>query len=324
MKLLKIAPAILLTFVMLYIARTNSRGRPEFVSHVNKGFTFEITTIPKIIEYQSDSITLRVSGPIGENTCVWFRLQSPGIDVDNRDVYGRTEMHPLDNTEDWYFTEVTAGARSGRYHYYFFEVTDSAGRELATFAHEDGTPFVLRYIGSVPPVVLAGHLLFIFTTVFFVAMAAASGLPLLFGNADDRPMAVYLFWAAVCCFLGSYPFGIPMNHYAFGTLWEGVPFGTDATDNKAQLLLVYLLFATLVWLRTLTQGRFGRDLYSARMRVLIGVGSFVVMLFIYLIPHSIQFSATLTNSFCYSWIVIIVLLYLIGLLRSKHADGVAA
>ena len=63
--------------------------------------------------------------------------------------------------------------------------------------------------------------------------------------------------ATIAAFLGGYPVGFAMNWYAFGVLWEGVPFGTDATDNKTQLLFVYLLFLTLATLGSL-RGRPGR------------------------------------------------------------------
>jgi len=199
--------------------------------------------------------------------------------------------------------------------YYYFEITDANDSSLATFRQIDGSPFLLKYIGEVPLAILATHILFIFVTVFFVALATVSALPLIGGGSNVRPMTRYLFWATVFCFLGGYPFGVPMNYYAFDVFWEGVPFGTDATDNKTQLLFVYLLFATLSGLGTLTGGRFGRDIYTARTLGWVGLSSFAVMLFIYLIPHSIQFSAGLTYAFCYSWIAIVTLLYLTGYMR---------
>jgi ABC-type Fe3+-siderophore transport system permease subunit len=106
-----------------------------------------------------------------------------------------------------------------------------------------------------------------------------------------------------------------MNWYAFGGTWEGVPFGTDATDNKTQLLFVYLIFAMLA-----TWGSFrgsGRDLFAPKTLGVIGLGTFAVMLFTYLIPHSIQFEATFTYAFCYTWTAIVAALYLLGRLRTK-------
>ena len=108
-----------------------------------------------------------------------------------------------------------------------------------------------------------------------------------------------------------------MNYYAFNGSWEGVPFGTDATDNKTQLLFVYLLFATLATFGSFSKGRFGRDLFAPRTLGWIGLSTTAVMLFIYLIPHSIQFSPRFTYAFCYTWIAVVVALYLLGRLKSR-------
>jgi ABC-type Fe3+-siderophore transport system permease subunit len=182
---------------------------------------------------------------------------------------------------------------------------------------EDGAPFFLRYIGEVPMFILLSHILFIFATVFFVAMATVHAFRVIGCGEGLAPMAKYLFWAMVCCFMGGYPFGIPMNWYAFGGTWEGVPFGTDATDNKTQLLFVYLVFASLATLGSLTGGKIGRDLFAPKTLGVIGVGSFAVMLFIYLVPHSIQFEPGFTYAFCYTWTGIVAALYVLGLLKSK-------
>ncbi|HUV30858.1 MAG TPA: hypothetical protein VMY05_07220 [Acidobacteriota bacterium] len=321
MKYFKIALALILTVIMLYVARTNSRGRPEIVSHVEAGYTFQMTTVPKIVEHQSDRITLAVTGPAAPGTRVWFRTSQPAdVPADNADAFARVQMQPDPGSRGEYFTEVTAGRLGGRF-YYYFELTDSTGSRLATFTVEGGAPFVLKYFGEVPKVVTLAHIATIFATVFFIALAAVSALSVLRGSGEVRLLTIHLFLAAVFAFLGGYVFGIPMNYFAFDVLWEGVPFGTDATDNKTQLLFVYLLFAVLSSLGTLTRGKLGRDIYSGKALGWVGLGAFAVMLFIYLIPHSIQFSSTLTYAFCYSWIGVTALLYVVGYLRSGRIAG---
>ena len=194
---------------------------------------------------------------------------------------------------------------------------DTEGARQAGFNAENGAPFFLRYIGDVPKPVLLGHIFFIFATVFCIGLATVHAIGVIRGGNGLGSMARCLFWAAVFCLICGYPLGWPMNYYAFNGLWEGVPFGTDATDNKTQLLLVYLLFAALSTLGTFSQGRFGRDLFAPRTLGWIGLGAFGVMLFIYLVPHSIQFSARFTYAFCYTWIAAVASLYVLGLLRSR-------
>jgi hypothetical protein len=321
MKIVRIGLAVILTFVMLYVARSNSRGRPEYVTHTERDIHFEMWTVPKITEFQSDTIRVTTSGQIPPGSTVWFRTSQPeGIDPVDTSAYARLGMAPLPGIENSYFTVVTAGKKGGRF-YYFFEIKDNTGKTLATFREPDGSSFFLKYIGDVPVVVTVLHIAFIFATVFCVTMATFYAVPVLIGRRAIRPMAKFLFFAAVFSFLGCYPFGIPMNYYAFEVLWEGVPFGTDATDNKTQMLFIYLLFASLSCLGTLTRGRLGRDIFAPRTLGLIGTGSFAVMLFIYLIPHSIQFSAGFTYAFAYSWIGLITLIYVFGYLHSRRRSG---
>ncbi|MCX6833882.1 MAG: hypothetical protein NTW07_01915, partial [candidate division Zixibacteria bacterium] len=316
MKALRVVMAVLVSLAMMYIARTNSRGQPEHIIHTDGAYTLEMTTLPKVTENQTGRVTVRVSGTL-EGKRVFFRTsQLSGLKPDRMRDFAAVEMLPVPDYPGEFYVDVTAGERGGRFHYYF-EVVDAAGVRQAGFAAKNGEPFSLRYIGEVPVPVLVGHIFFIFATVFCISLATVHAVRVIGGHDALGSMARCLALAVVCCFIGGYPLGWSMNHFAFNGLWEGVPFGTDATDNKTQLLLIYLLFAALATLGSLSRGRFGRDLFAPRTLGWIGLGTFGVMLFIYLIPHSIQFSARFTYAFCYTWIAVVVALYVWGLLRSR-------
>lgn len=317
MKTLHIVIALVLTLAMLYVARNNSRGRPEYFAHQENGYSFEYNSVPKGEEFNTVAIPLTIKGQLGENARPVFKRSLPGNpDLEQLDAYRATPLVACEGVADCYQTEVTAGKKNDRF-YYYFEVADSTGTALARFTQPDGAPFMFRYIGAVPPAITLTHIVLIFATVFFIALGTIQAVGLIGGKTDVRPLAKYSLLAALFAFLGGYPFGIPMNWYAFGGTWEGVPFGSDATDNKTQLLFVYLLFMTLATLGSL-RGKPKRDIFASKTLGWFGVGSFGVMLFIYLIPHSIQFSPTLTYAFCYSWIGVVTLIYLIGRLRSAE------
>jgi hypothetical protein len=317
---LRIALAFLITLAMLYVARTNSKGQPEVNEALDNGVTFNMLSVPKALEHTTARISLSVAGAPDSGATLYFRH------TETKDLpaseFSRTPMQrgSIDGARASYFTDIDAKDRGGKL-YYYFDLSDSTGRTLATFEQVDGTPFLFKYIGEVPSLVLIAHIAFIFATVFCVAMVTVHSFSLIAGGANTRPLAVFMFWAVVTCFLGCYPFGIPMNYYAFDCFWEGVPFGTDATDNKTQLLFVYLLFAALTALGSITRGKFGRDLFPPRALGWIGLSTFAAMLFIYLIPHSIQFSAGFTYAFCYTWIGLVALAYIYSLTRSRSASA---
>ncbi|MBU0984669.1 MAG: hypothetical protein KKA42_12405 [candidate division Zixibacteria bacterium] len=320
MKILRVAIATVLTILMLYVAQTNSKGQPEFVTHTTNNIVFSMTSVPKALEDSTATISLTAEGPgVGASA---MRFRSSEDRTAALPMYTATDMRVTAAEGDaaTFAVDVTAGKRGVKL-WYYFELVDLSGATLATFVQPDSNPepepFLFKYIGTVPLVVLILHIVFIFATVFCISMATVHAFRVVVAKADPRPMMVFLFWGMVTCFIGMIPFGIPMNYYAFDCFWEGVPFGTDATDNKTQLLFVYLLFATLAGFRTYTQGKIGRDLFAPRTLGLIGLASFAVMLFIYLIPHSIQFSAGFTYAFCYAWIGVVALLYVIGLVKSR-------
>ncbi len=319
MKFLHIVLAVVLSAGLLFIARTNSRGRPEHFITTNNGYTFEITTVPKAYETDLVRIKLGIRGDLDSTIRPEFRFGRFGQDA-KTPLY-KYDSRPLlleDSASGLYYTEQKAGELGGKL-WYYFEVRDKTGGLRATFTRPDGKPFVLKYVGHVPLWALICHIFFIFATVFFVAKGSLHAVDLLRGREDAGPTARAYMWAAVCAFIGGYPFGFPMNWYTFGTIWEGVPFGTDATDNKTQLLFVYLLFVMVSSLGTLTRGRFGRNAFSKRMLGGWGVLGFFVMLGIYLIPHSIQFEPGLTKAVCWSWIGLVVLIYGAGLTYTlKH------
>ncbi len=71
-----------------------------------------------------------------------------------------------------------------------------------------------------------------------------------------------------------------MQQYAFGALWTGFPFGYDLTDNKTLIMwIVWAVACAVVGWKTTWNERLARAI------VLLAT---VVMLVVYLIPHSLR------------------------------------
>ncbi|MFH2050619.1 MAG: hypothetical protein ABIJ12_14390 [bacterium] len=316
MKILRYVLAFVITVGLLYMARTNSRGNPEFITHTENGYTFEYTDITKASEKETIKLSLKIIGPVYENLRPVFRSLKKSQDI-NTDPkkYALIPMSPDDSAENMYYAQLTTGDKGSKQLYYF-EIRDNVGGRPAVFYNPSGNPFVLKSIGHVPIVVLLLHIFCMFASVFLITLGAIKGIELLQDKNNTRPLVITFALAALFAFLGGYPFGFMMNNYAFGTIWEGVPFGTDATDNKTQILFVYLLFLVLVGLGSLTKGKLGKDIFSAKTLGGLGIIGFLLMLAIYLIPHSIQFEPNLTKIVCWGWIALIAIIYLAGLFTS--------
>jgi hypothetical protein len=129
-------------------------------------------------------------------------------------------------------------------------------------------PVVLRFKGMVPIWVLIPHIIIIFAAMLF---STRSGLEVIGKNPKPKN---YVLWTFILLVLGGFILGPIIQKFAFGEFWTGFPFGTDLTDNKTTIGL-------LGWLIALIATRKGKP---ARAWVL---GAAILMLVIYLIPHSL-------------------------------------
>jgi hypothetical protein len=112
------------------------------------------------------------------------------------------------------------------------------------------------------------HIVFMFAAML---VSNRAGLEALRRKPNLRTLA----WATtVLLVLGGLIFGPLVQHAAFGQYWTGIPFGTDLTDNKT-------LIAFVAWAVALAVGT---DRRTARWWVL---GAAIVMLLIFLVPHSL-------------------------------------
>lgn len=157
---------------------------------------------------------------------------------------------------------------------YFLELKPAAGGETVRVPAAAEDDPVLRYKDPVPLGVLLPHILIMFLSMM---IGVRAGLAALLRLQEARRLA----WVALGGLtVGGLILGPIAQKYAFGEYWTGWPNGYDLTDNKALLMWVVWLGACLVY------GTAGRARPRAgRIAVLIAT---LVMLVVYLIPHSLR------------------------------------
>ncbi len=132
----------------------------------------------------------------------------------------------------------------------------------------DGNPVVMRFKGDVPGLILWPHIL-----VMFLAMLFSTRAGLEFFNKEPR-LKNLTFLTLGCLCIGGILFGAIVQKYAFGTYWTGWPAGNDLTDNKTAL-------AFLAWVAAAVA------LYRSRHTKYWVLAAAVILLTVYLIPHSL-------------------------------------
>lgn len=215
-----------------------------------------------------------------------FELRVPNPDIGGYIIYRRyktadewTRM-PLIRKEDILGGRLPHQPPAGKLEYKVVLESDDGHLSLSG-AH----PIVIRFKGVVPTAVLIPHIIIMFLAMLFSTRA---GLESLDRKSNPRK---YALWAAGLLFVGGMIFGSLVQKFAFGTFWTGFPLGYDLTDNKT-------LIAMIGWIVVIIAGRRGKP---ARGWVL---GAAILMLVIFLIPHSLlgseldysQINASLSSS----------------------------
>jgi len=129
-------------------------------------------------------------------------------------------------------------------------------------------PAILRYKGAVPNWIIIPHVFFIFLAMFIAVVTLLEAI------FKRKNIYLYTWLTVIFFFISGIILGPLMQEYAFGVLWTGWPFGHDLTDNKT-------LASLIIWIIALIVLRKNRD---NRVWPVI---AFVIMLVVFLIPHSV-------------------------------------
>jgi hypothetical protein len=132
---------------------------------------------------------------------------------------------------------------------------------------------VIRFKDAVPIFVLLPHVIFMFFAVLYGLRAALSAL------LQPSSMPRHAWLALALMTVGGMILGPVVQKLAFGDYWTGFPFGYDLTDNKTLLMWVVWVIACGLLLARRVPDRLRRG------AVLVAT---VVMMAVYLIPHSLR------------------------------------
>ena len=129
------------------------------------------------------------------------------------------------------------------------------------------TDVVIRFKGAVPNMVLIPHIFCMFMAMLVSTRAGMQAL------ISDQKLKTYALWTIAFLFAGGFILGPLMQKYAFGDYWTGFPFGFDLTDNKTLIASIGWFIAAIAVFR------------DRRPRLFV-IGAAVLMMIIFLIPHS--------------------------------------
>ena len=149
-----------------------------------------------------------------------------------------------------------------------YEIELQRGSEKVKLNVKNDEFVVMRFKGAVPLYILIPHILMMFLGLLFSTRTAEEAL---INGARTYKLAL---WTLGFLIIGGLILGPIVQKYAFGAYWTGWPFGHDLTDNKT-------LFMVLAWVFAIFKLR--KDPTNKLWPVIAAV----MVLFVYLIPHSV-------------------------------------
>lgn len=150
---------------------------------------------------------------------------------------------------------------AGKIEYHLELVADG---EIIDLHEEENV--VIRFRGDVPAWALIPHVLMMILTIIW------STATIIFALANIPSYKKHIGITIILLLIGGFILGPVVQKYSFGQFWTGWPLGEDLTDNKTLFALIAFLLAW--FLRNKSYSRW------------LAIGAALVMLAVYLIPHS--------------------------------------
>jgi hypothetical protein len=127
---------------------------------------------------------------------------------------------------------------------------------------------VIRFRNPVPIWVIIPHVFAMFGAFLFSARAGLE-----FFNKEPK-FRKFIYATLGFLVLGGFILGPLMQYFSFNLWWTGWPFGTDLTDNKTAIAFLAWVVAAIA----LTKAKNGKHW---------ALGASIIMIVVYLIPHSL-------------------------------------
>ncbi len=191
---------------------------------------------------------------------------------------------PMQHLEDGiYFGRIPAHKRGSLITYY---LEARAGDDLVVEVPAADRPrFEFYFKGRPDRRVLIAHVAVIFGALFFFLLAgyfAYKGLTDRRANMHAPRLGLA---GSVLFFIASIPLGMIIAYQTYGKPWTGFPVGSDFTDNKSLVILLYWAAATFFYRGSALRKDPSSDLMPWRALPYVYLAGAIITVVLFLIPH---------------------------------------
>jgi hypothetical protein len=243
--------AVVISLAAMFYQRMTGPTYPKKyeVSYQNEEINF---SLPRSNNGRPGDYPVEIELPEAFSAKVIWRL------FPSEDPWNTLEM---ERQGDLLSTSLPHQPPAGKIEYHLELTADGKIIDLA-----DGENVVIRFRADVPAWALIPHVLLMILTVIW-SMAT-----IIFALANIPSYKRHVGLTIIFLVIGGFILGPVVQKYSFGQFWTGWPLGDDLTDNKT--LFALIAFVAAWFLRNKSYGRW------------LAIGAALVMMAIYLIPHS--------------------------------------
>lgn len=281
MKFWKIVVAFLFTLLLLGFARKTTMVRSVHKIVEQQGVLIDHHTVPKQTGDEIPVISAKVSG--ATDVKLVYKIGKDG-------EFQSVSMNPKPGEENVFTASIPHYPKATNAWYYIEAIKRTVDAEVRVTLPDKSSPnfkpILLKFEGKVPAYIIIPHVLCNFGAIFFAVLTMFSAVDIRKGRKSLRESIKFPLLTFILLFLGFIPFGIAMNHFAFGATWEAFPFGKDVTDNKSQIILLSWLVTLFLVKGTLCRKDDRKNLISDRGYSTMVIIVFIITIAMYAIPHS--------------------------------------
>jgi hypothetical protein len=283
MKFWRILVAFIFTLLLLSFARKTTTVQSVHKTVEKSGILIDHNTVPKKVGEGDAVIPVKING--AEEVRLFYRI--------GEGKFQGVDMNPKEGENDVFVTFIPYH-KKGTQAWYYIEAQKQIGdTKLAVSLPDKNSPnfkpILLKFEGDVTPYIIVSHVFCNFAAIFFSVLAIFSAVDLKRGKSTLKKSVLFSLLTFIFLFSGFFILGCALNYFAFGVMWEAFPFGTDVTDNKSQIVLLFWLVTLFLVKGTILGKNPSKNLVSEKTYSTMVIISFVVTVAMYLIPHSISF-----------------------------------
>jgi len=216
-----------------------------------------------------------------------FDLDGGGTRLVYREEGGDFVSVPMTSTvlDNEYVAELPSKSKGTRIEYYL-QVRSLTGATitLPEDAIQTGACFTLTYQGYVPRVLSVLHFGSILVGMFLILLAGYWAY--FYRKTGNRLPAIakVVLAGTILLFAGGIPLHILVKFQSSGSVWEGIPIGTDRTDTVTLFLVLLWIVISLLFKGTLFYGEKEKNIVSDRTFANLVLGGTVVTIIVFLLP----------------------------------------